>query len=375
MQDIEVRDDLEKLHVVLLDEDGRNVRVGETATIAGDIHVVDGEGAGSNNSNKKLYAVLYARSIKYEREEEKPITRDDIAEFRRFAKDPEAIDKLVAMFAPHVIGHSDAKLGSLRSAVSVRENKKITGMRSRISTLFVGDPGTAKSILAEESTKTVPNSKFVTAQHVSIKSVMAIINKEQDSSKMLLLGAVPQAKNAICAINEIGSMPYEDQQHFADVMEEGKFTIDKHGIFQQIDSPTTLIATSNPHGGSWNKSVSPSLDQIPIKSNILDRIDQIYIFEDFQTTEERREYAIQKMEMNQNPIKCDYDFLKRYLQYAASIKNPVLTSEAASMLTEFWMRLAETGNASKQDSRLLGSDGKGASQTAPKGGDRRSDGK
>ncbi len=33
------------------------MRVGETATIAGDIHVVDGEGAGSNNSNKKLYAV------------------------------------------------------------------------------------------------------------------------------------------------------------------------------------------------------------------------------------------------------------------------------------------------------------------------------
>ncbi len=66
---------------------------------------------------------------------------------------------------------------------------------------------------------------------------------------MLLLGAVPQAKNAICAINEIGSMPYEDQQHFADVMEEGKFSLDKHRIFRQIDSPTTLIATSNPHGG------------------------------------------------------------------------------------------------------------------------------
>lgn len=356
LQDVELKDDLEKLHVILLEDHCRNVRVGETATITGDMHVMlsSGSSSGGNvaaNAGKKLFSVMYATHIKYEREEEKPITEKDISKFKEFAKQPNLIERLVEMFAPNVIGHSDAKLGILRSAVSVRDNKHITGIRSRTHTLLAGDPGTAKSMLAKEATKIVPNSRYVTAQHISIKSAMAIIDKELDNSKMLMLGAVPQARNGICAVNEMGSMMYEDQQHLADVLEEGRFTIDKHGIYQEIDSPTTIIATTNPHGGYWERSIAPSLDQLPIKSNILDRFDQVYIFEDFQTSEDRREYAMQKMEIYQQPeeLKIDYDFLKRYLQYAAtSIPEPVLTSEAATMLSDFWIKMTEDGNAANR---------------------------
>jgi replicative DNA helicase Mcm len=56
----------------------------------------------------------------------------------------------------------------------------------------------------------------------------------------LRLGPIPLAKNAICAINEIGSMNFEDQRFLLDIMEEGRFTIDKYGIHQEIDSPTTI---------------------------------------------------------------------------------------------------------------------------------------
>jgi DNA replicative helicase MCM subunit Mcm2 (Cdc46/Mcm family) len=346
VQDVDLRDDLEKLHVILLSEDlTRNVRVGETATITGEIDVLNPSGAGG----RKPTSIMYAKHIRYEREEEAPITDDDISLFKQFAAQKErVIDELVSMFAPQVIGHSDAKLGILRSAVNIRETKHLTGLRSRTHTMLAGDPGTAKSILAGESTKIIPNSRYVTAQHVSIKSALAIIDKEVDGSKMLMLGAVPQARNAICSINEIGSMVYEDQQHLADILEEGRFTIDKHGIYQEIASPTTIIATTNPEGGYWNSI--PSLDQLPIKSNIRDRFDQTYIFEDFQTTEERREYAMKKMEIYQNPedLKIDYDFLKRYLQYAASLPDPILTAEAGTMFSDFWIRMTESGHASNR---------------------------
>ncbi len=125
------------------------------------------------------------------------------------------------------------------------------------------------------------------------------------------------------------------------MLEEGKFTTDKHGIYQQIDSPTTIIATANPHGGRWDRSIGPSIDQISVKDNILDRFDQIYPFEDFHTTEERREYVMSRGEIYQNPqsVKTDYDFLKRYLQYAAtSLPEPTLTPEAVTMLSHFWIR-------------------------------------
>lgn len=365
-QDGEPKDDLEKLHVVLQgDEETRKVKVGETAIITGTVYILSAGGGGgaanssssmSKNNSGKLFPVLYADSIRYEREEEKPITEEDIAEFKKFAQNPSVIDELVSMFAPNVIGHSDPKLGLLRSAVNTKNNDIIvtinsTGnIRNRTHTLLAGDPGTAKSILAKEATKIVANSRYVTAQHASPKSLLAIIEKDQDN-KMLLLGAVPMSKNALCSINEMGSMSYEDQQYAADVMEEGRFTIDKYGIFQEIDSPTTIIATTNPHGGRWDYSSSSglSVDQIPVKSNILDRFDQIYIFKDFQTSEERREYVNRKMEMNQNSITYDYDFLRRYLQYAASMmKEPSLTPEAASMLSEFWMRLSDEGHGANR---------------------------
>lgn len=146
---------------------------------------------GGGSGGKKLFAILYATEIKYERKEEKPITENDITEFKEFAEHSDVTDNLVGMFAPQVIGHSDAKLGILRSAVSVKEDKQLTGIRSRINTLLAGDSGTAKSILAAEAAKVVSNSRYVTSQHVSIKSALAIIDKEPDGSKMLLLGAVP----------------------------------------------------------------------------------------------------------------------------------------------------------------------------------------
>jgi DNA replicative helicase MCM subunit Mcm2 (Cdc46/Mcm family) len=360
-QDSEPRDDLEKLHVVLLgDENTRNVRVGERVIIMGDMYVLSAGGGGaansssgiSKNSRARLYPVLYADSIIYEREEEeKPITENDIEGFKRFAEKPKLIDRLVSIFAPNVIGHSDAKLGILRSAVSTKNDMRAnstTDIRNRTHTLLAGDPGTAKSMLAEEGTDILHDSRYVTAQHASAKSILAIIDKEPDNTKMLLLGAVPMSKHSICAINEIGSMPYEDQQYFADVLEEGKFTIAKHGVYQEIDSPTTIIATTNSKGGYWNDSSTPSIDEIPIKSNILDRFDQIYIFKDFQTVEERRDYVNRKMEMNQRGIIYNYIFLKRYLEYASSLKKPCMTEEASVMLSEFWIRLSNEVHAANR---------------------------
>ena len=55
------------------------------------------------------------------------------------------IDRVVAMFAPNVIGHSDKKLGLLRSIVGARSNHGTdNGRRGRINTLLVGEPGMQK---------------------------------------------------------------------------------------------------------------------------------------------------------------------------------------------------------------------------------------
>ena len=65
-------------------------------------------------------------------------------------------------------------LGLLRSLVGgITDHGNDNGRRGRINTLMVGDPGTAKSLLAREATKVFPNSRYVTAQNASGKSLIA----------------------------------------------------------------------------------------------------------------------------------------------------------------------------------------------------------
>jgi len=41
------------------------------------------------------------------------------------------------------------------------------GRRGRINTFFVGDPGTAKNLIAREATKVLPNSRYASARTAS----------------------------------------------------------------------------------------------------------------------------------------------------------------------------------------------------------------
>ena len=271
IQDSEPSGDLERLDVYLYEDDTQNVNAGEIVEITGNIHIQ------SNSKNKKQFAVLHADSIKYKHREDLSITQKDIEAFKKFARFPKVTERLVSMCAPNVIGHQDKKIGILRSAVGALEKNGIR--RGRINTLLVGPPGTAKSMLATESIKLLPNSRYVTAQNASGKSLTAIIDKENDTT-VLRLGPIPLSKNAICAINEIGSMNFEDQRFLLDIMEEGKFTIDKYAIHQEIDSKTTIIATANPNTAYWKDSIRITNEEIPVARALLDRFDQVFAFSD-----------------------------------------------------------------------------------------------
>ncbi len=229
-------DNIDRLEAVMYDDASAHVVAGEVVNIKGNLYVqrkLDGGGKG-----KKLTGVLHSNEIKYRNKEEIVVTPRDIEIFhkhkkicdRAYTRELEALrrnepwskkivpmqykDRIVAMFAPNIIGHNDKKLGLLRSLVGGRaDHGNDNGRRGRINTLLVGDPGTAKSLLARETTKIFRNSRYVTAQNASGKSLIAIVDKENDSL-FLRLGAVVLAKGAICAINEIGAMSLDDQRAF-----------------------------------------------------------------------------------------------------------------------------------------------------------------
>ena len=144
LQDDRPYGELEQLDVLLFGNDTMNIRPGEIVKVTGHI------GVEQNNGKGKLYAIMYAESIKYEQRQELEVTAKDILSLKKFAKMPNVIERLVSMVASDVIGHRDKKLGILRSAVGSPETDR---KRGRIHTLLIGPPGLAKSMLARGSNR------------------------------------------------------------------------------------------------------------------------------------------------------------------------------------------------------------------------------
>jgi DNA replicative helicase MCM subunit Mcm2 (Cdc46/Mcm family) len=82
----------------------------------------------------------------------------------------------------------------------------------------------------------------------------------------------------------------DDQRQLFDVMEEGKLTLDKHGFHKEIDSPTTVLGTTNPDSGEWYADVIDK-GQIPLRKELVDRYDLIFVFESLKDKNQKVDYA------------------------------------------------------------------------------------
>ena len=334
LQDIDVFNDMDRLPVILFDNDTEDIRVGEKVIILGDFRVV--------SNRKGLFTFLYANSIHYLNRENFTLTKSDVDSIKRFAtiNKIHTIDKLVSMFDSSIVGYDHVKKGLLMSAVNTRN---IISRNERINTLLIGDPGLAKSKLAKRITKLVPKSRHESGQSSSGKSLTAIIEKT-DENIFLRPGPIPLASDAICSINELGRQSLEDQGHLLDVMEEGEFTKNAFGKNVKIKAPTTIVATANPINNSkWKDSDKVDLNEFPILEPIIDRFDLKFVFKDRKNLEEKKDFAEKlstiedKKDKGQLP---DYTaFLIRYIQYARQI-NPILTEEARIMLREFYIKIS-----------------------------------
>jgi DNA replicative helicase MCM subunit Mcm2 (Cdc46/Mcm family) len=241
LRDIETFSDIDPLKVVVFDNDTIDVHahLGEKVIINGNIRVI---------SFPRIDATsyLYADSIEYESSQEVVITSYDRAAIHKLVqvanrKKISLLDILGSMFAPDIIGNDIIKKGMLLCAASTNTDET----KKKIQVLIIGDPGLGKSAMLRKSVALVGNSRYESAENSSGKSLTAIVEKE-DESHILRTGPIPAAKGAICALNELGRMFYQDQKHLLSIMQEQSFTINKHGINARIASPTAIIASANP---------------------------------------------------------------------------------------------------------------------------------
>ena len=301
LQDQEKFDDLERLQVILFDDDTRDVRAGEQVLITGQIYFER-----FSKTDSKINSRLYSHSITYEARREISLSNMDVDAIKKFVatNGNNTINKLVELFAPKVVGFWNIKKGLLLCATSCCNDTKKP--RIRIHSLLVGEPGNAKSMLARETVEIVPNSRFESAQNSSGKSLTAIVSKEgRESTTVLRLGPIPFAKEAICGLNELGRMSFDDQAPLLHVMEEGEFSINKYGMNAHIRSPTVIVGSANPTGSKWSNMDSDgriNMDDIPTIKPLLDRFDYVFIIKTSRDEQVIRNYANARSKYEDIPV-------------------------------------------------------------------------
>ena len=129
-------------------------------------------------------------------------------------------------------------------------------------------------------------------------------------------------------------------------MEEGFFTLNKHGFNARIRADTTILLSANPkfHAEFTENTKTDGtgrevdLNEIPLLKQAMDRLDLKLIFEMAHNEQELRDYVDEKGEQEDRVIP-NYDvFLCKVMLHCRSI-NPRVDQEAKSILNEAYIRL------------------------------------
>jgi replicative DNA helicase Mcm len=314
--------------------------IGETVIVTGDIYNVD---ISRRSHESKVVAYLYVKYlVNYLSRQEIDLSNEDVKAIKRFVErvgQDNIVDKLSSMFATSIIGNNYVKRGLLLCAASTTTDKTA----KKIHAILVGDPGLAKSRLLKESTKLVLNSRYESVQFATGKSLTAIVTKEEGDALILRIGPIPQAKGAIAALNEIGRMIQEDQGYMLDTMQEQEFTTNKFGQNFHVDSPTVIIGSANPQGGSWKFSYEDEkidIDKIPMIKPLVDRFDLIFAFKDNRDESILADYASRKSEMEDRPSPDYTAYLAKHIMYAKlRYPKPRFSYEAKDMLNQYYVSI------------------------------------
>ena len=341
------------------------VGLGEEIEVVGTYYVVQsdiaaaryGSGGGGGHARRaensyKGYPVLYAERMRYtSRKEYLELGPRDIEAVKRFASYPNLLGRLVSMVAPQYSGEFYAKLSLLLTSVRAAPKQKGSCYkRPWCNTVFAGDPGTAKTQIAQDSVQLVPGSQVASGQHSTGKGIVAVAERDSSGQPVLRTGIASLASDANLFIDEFQLLHFDDQEQVRSVMDTGAYDFNKMGIRQHIEAPTSFIITANPSEGDWPNPTKMSLDDIIIERPIKDRLDFFWFFRKPYTPEEREKYAEDKKRLAQMHVRRDiymlYLFLRTYIYYVrnnSQLQELKFTSPfLIDKLTDLWINLANS---------------------------------
>ena len=299
--------------------------------------------------------------------EEVEVTEEDEKEILKISKDPKLYEKMKTSIAPTIYGmdiEKEALVLQLFGGLA-KEMPDGTRIRGDIHTLFVGDPGTAKSQLLTYMSKLAPRRVYASGKASSAAGLTAAAVRDEfgEGQWTLEAGALVLADMGVACIDEIDKMEETDRSSMHQAMEQQEISVAKAGINATLKSRCAILAAANPKLGRFDEFL-PIHEQINMPPALLSRFDLIFSILDKPNIatdtdlathilrthkggevseniarSKKSKYTKEEQETLMKIVMPTFDpeFLRKYIAYAKRNTFPVMTDEALEILKNYYV--------------------------------------
>jgi replicative DNA helicase Mcm len=273
------------------------------------------------------------------------ISSEDEKQILAIAGMPDAYDKLIASFAPHIYGHEVIKESILLLIVGSVTKKLADGSNRRgdINIFLVGDPGTAKSEMLKFAAKIAPRGLYTSGRGTTAAGLTAAVIRDKSGIMMLEAGAVVLGDQGVVCIDEFDKIKSEDRSALHEVMEQQTCSVAKGGIVATLNARTSILSAANPKYGKYDPFRNITENVAPLPIPLLTRFDIIHVIIDNTEAEKDSRIASHILE-NHRDIEhaaqsaIEIDLLRKYLAHAKQIE-PKLTADAIEILKKYYLQM------------------------------------